>query len=227
MVAKWTTRGTPPSSRTAPAVVVPCKLVPQQRRRLGTSAAGIPSGALITAAAATTTVSTAALTPADHPRYKPGTPAAASDAAATARVAASDDVASLPPPCPVGNPAPHGEKRWGQEASPAVKSALVSVTALKATSPSGLQTLPVPVQQLTDEQRLQIFSSLGSVDEVEESWPLAIGLGQRDATAAAEQLFRHLDVNGDGRLSLGERRGREEEDGGRRGGSERGLWMRA
>ncbi|GIM06602.1 hypothetical protein Vretimale_10880, partial [Volvox reticuliferus] len=57
-------------------------------------------------------------------------------------------------------------------------------------------------QQLTEQQRLMLFSSLGSIDEVEEA-PLVIGLGQRDAAAAAEQLFRHLDVNGDGRLSLG------------------------
>ncbi|EFJ47829.1 hypothetical protein VOLCADRAFT_60953 [Volvox carteri f. nagariensis] len=52
-------------------------------------------------------------------------------------------------------------------------------------------------------QRLLLFSSLGSLDEVEDV-PLAIGLGQQDAAAAAEQLFRHLDVNGDGRLSLDE-----------------------
>ncbi|GLI60043.1 hypothetical protein VaNZ11_001893 [Volvox africanus] len=58
-------------------------------------------------------------------------------------------------------------------------------------------------QQLTEQQRLMLFSSLGSIDEVEEA-PLLIGLGQRDAAVAAEQLFLHLDVNGDGRLSLGE-----------------------
>ncbi|GIL56454.1 hypothetical protein Vafri_11819 [Volvox africanus] len=58
-------------------------------------------------------------------------------------------------------------------------------------------------QPLTEQQRLMLFSSLGSIDEVEEA-PLVIGLGQRDAAAAAEQLFLHLDVNGDGRLSLGE-----------------------
>ncbi|GFR40563.1 hypothetical protein Agub_g1139 [Astrephomene gubernaculifera] len=47
-----------------------------------------------------------------------------------------------------------------------------------------------------------LFGSLGSIDEFDEA--VVIGFPPRDAAAAAEELFRHLDVNGDGRLSLGE-----------------------
>ncbi|KXZ53528.1 hypothetical protein GPECTOR_7g978 [Gonium pectorale] len=53
-------------------------------------------------------------------------------------------------------------------------------------------------------RQLQLFSLDGSVDEGDEGGPLLIGLPHRDAVAAAEQLFRALDANGDGRLSLGE-----------------------